>query len=343
MQEKSKPVLISGVTGFVGMNCVLVYLEKGYAVRGTVRNESRAKELKETLSQHTSQIDNLEFVNANLLEDNGWDIAIQGCEYVLHVASPFPSAEPKNEDELIIPAREGTLRVLRSAAKHGVKRVVLTSSVAAVAYGHTDKQRTFTEADWSNWNGNIPAYQKSKTLAEKAAWEFIEQLPEDQHLELTVINPGLILGPVLDAVSRTSTELEERLLTAGVPGLARIKFGLVDVRDVAQAHYLAMTIPEAAGNRFICVADSLWIQEIAEILRQRFAQEGYNIPNRVLPSFLVHLVGLFDPTVRNTAHDLDKDYSYDNQKIRQMLGWQPRPIEDTIIEMGESMIKLGMV
>lgn len=343
MQDLSKPVLISGVTGFVGMNCVLVLLENGYRVRGTVRSEPRAQALRETLSAHTKYIDNLEFVNANLMDDAGWDSALQGCEYVLHVASPFPSEEPKHEDDLIIPAREGTLHVLRAAQRHGVKRVVLTSSVAAVAYGYTDKQRTFTEADWSNLDGKIGAYQKSKTLAEKTAWEFVKQLPEDQHLELVVINPGLIFGPVLDAVPRTSTELHTRLLNGTAPGLARIKFSIVDVRDVAQAHYLAMITPEAAGNRFLCVTESLWLEEIAEILRERFAPEGFHITTRFLPSFMVRLVALFDKTVRFSAVDLDKDYFYDSHKIRELLGWQPHPVKDTLIEMGESMIELGMV
>ena len=218
-----------------------------------------------------------------------------------------------------------------------------TSSVAAVSSAHPDQKRTFTEADWSLLDGDIDPYPKSKTLAEKAGWEFIESLPEGQEMELAVINPGYILGPVLDDRSRTSTLLFETLLNGSLPGLARMPFNIVDVRDVAAAHLTAMTTPEAAGKRFICVAGGISLPEIAGILSENFGSHGYQIPTIVLPDFLIKLYGLFDKTVRDNASHLGKGPDFDTSRIRKTLGWQPREMETSIIEMAESMIEIGMV
>jgi nucleoside-diphosphate-sugar epimerase len=343
MPLASSTVLVTGATGFLAMNCILNLLEKGYHVRGVVRKMRRGEALRALLESYSERAAELELVQADLLDDAGWDEAMQGCQYVLHVASPFPAQEPAHEDELIRPAREGALRVLQAAARQGVQRVVLTSSIAAVSSGHAEKKRRFSEQDWSNLQGEISAYPKSKTLAEKAAWQFVESLAEDQKLELVVINPGFILGPVLDDEPRTSNELHLKLMRREVPGTARIKWGVVDVRDVAEAHSLALVTPQAAGKRLICVAESLWMHEIAAILQAHFAPQGYKIPTLKMPNFAVSLVGLFDKTVRSTLNLLDQDYEYDTELIRQTLGWQPRPIKESIVEMGESLIRVGLV
>lgn len=343
MPNTSSTVLVTGATGFLAMHCILNLLEKGYHVRGVVRNLRRGEALRALLEAYSQQAVELELVQADLLDDAGWDEAMQGCQYVLHVASPFPMQEPAHEDELIRPAREGALRVLQAAARQGVQRVVLTSSVAAISGGHAEKKRRFNEHDWSNLQGAIGAYQKSKTLAERAAWEFVESLPEDQKLELVAINPGYILGPVLDDEPRTSTALHLKLMRREVPGTAHIKWSLVDVRDVAEAHSLALVAPQAAGKRLICVAESLWMPEIAATLQAHFAPRGYKIPTLQMPNFAVRLVGLFDKTVRSTVELLDQDYEYDTALIRQTLGWQPRPVKESIVEMGESLIRLGLV
>ena len=343
MTQPSNPVLVTGATGFLAMHCILNLLEKGWHVRGTLRNAQRGAALRKTLAQHTGKIENLELFSADLMQDAGWDEALAGCQYVLHVASPFPAREPEHEDDLILPAREGTKRVLRAAARQGIQRLVLTSSIAAVSAGYTDKARTFSEKDWSNLDGEIAPYPKSKTLAEKAAWEFVGNLPEGQKLELAVVNPGYILGPVLDAEPRTSNEMHIKLMRRQVPGVGRLKMDMVDVRDVAEAQYLALVTPEAAGRRFICVSESMWLAEIAQVLDEHFAPKGYKIPRRMMPDFLVRLVGLFDKTVRNTVRGLGVDYAYDASQTRRVLGWQPRPAKTSLVEMGESLIQVGIV
>ncbi len=320
--SSTKPVLVSGVSGFLGMHCVLQLLDAGYRVRGTVRSLEREDSLRQTLAPYTDKLDNLELVAANLLHDEGWDAAAAGCDYVLHTASPFPQNKPKHEDDLIIPAREGTLRVLRAAAANGVQRVVLTSSVVAIMSGYPDKKRHFNENDWSKLDGDIAPYPKSKTLAEQAAWDFIENLPDGQTLELAVINPSYIMGPPLDTGVRTSNMVHLMLMRGESQGAARLGLNLVDVRDVAAAHLAAMTIPEAAGQRFfICSTQQMWFAEFAQILADHFGPQGYKITTRRLPSLMVRLIGLFDRTVRDNTSDLDKELTVDNSRIKAVLGW----------------------
>jgi nucleoside-diphosphate-sugar epimerase len=318
-------------------------LEAGYKVRGTLRSMDKAGSIRQIAAEHTSHAENLALFEADLMDDRGWDEAMQGCTYVLHIASPFPGTIPDDENELIRPAVEGTRRVFEAAVRAGVKRVVQTSSVAAVASAHPDQNRTFTEADWSLLGGDIEPYPKSKTMAEQAAWEFINGLPEERPMELTVINPGYILGPVLDDRSRTSTLLLETLLKGSMPGIARLYYNIVDVRDVAAAHIAAMTTPEAAGKRFICVAWGVWLPEVANILAKEFGARGYKVPTMVLPDFLVKFKGLFDRVVRDNTKELGTAPQFDTSRIREILGWQPRPMEETIIEQGESMIEKGIV
>jgi nucleoside-diphosphate-sugar epimerase len=268
---------------------------------------------------------------------------VRDCRYLLHVASPFPRELPKHEDEVILPAREGTLRVLRVAAESGVERVVLTSSLAAIVSGHArDRSRRFDEGDWAITEG-IPPYEKSKAIAERAAWDFVNDLQRDPKLELAVINPGAVLGPLLEQDYGTSAEIVRKLMRRELPGCPRLGWPLVDVRDVASAHLAAMTTPGADGQRFCCCVGFTWMNEIAVILNQHFADRGYQIPTRPLPNLLVRLFSLFDKTTRTVVGNLGRRVDVSNQQIEQVLGWKPRSIQEMVIATGESLIEHGVV
>ncbi len=286
--------------------------------------------------------DRLRFAVADLERDAGWPEAVAGCEYVLHVASPFPPTIPAHEDELIVPAREGTLRVLRAARDAGVRRVVLTSSFAAIGYGHEPQRLPFTENDWTNVDGrDVSPYVKSKTLAEQAAWEFIRS--EGGGLELAVVNPVGVFGPVLGADYSTSILLVQRLLDGAIPGTPRFSFGVVDVHDVADLHVRAMTSPDARGERFLAVAgDFLSIKDIAAILKRRLGNAARKVPTRQLPDWLVRLAAVFDPAVRQILPELGIARNATAEKARRVLGWTPRPAEDAIVATAESLMRIRM-
>ena len=339
-------VLVTGVTGFIAQHCVLQLLDAGYAVRGTARSADRAAKLMNTFRPHLgddaeAKLARFAVVQADLTSDDGWSDAVAGCSYVLHVASPLPRTPPKHEDDLIIPARDGALRVLKASAAAGVKRVVLTSSVGAVLYGR-DRSITFDESEWSDVNSkSIGAYEKSKTLAERAAWEFIEK--SDSGLELSVINPGMVLGPVLDEDWGTSGEVIKKLFDRDFPACPDLNWSMVDVRDVASAHLAAMTIPEAKGERFICAIGSHSMREVALILDAKFQDRGFRIPTGKLPNFVMHLVAIFDKTARLGLNDLAVPQNIDNRKIKSMLNWEPRGLEEMVEAMGASFIEHGIV
>jgi nucleoside-diphosphate-sugar epimerase len=279
----------------------------------------------------------LELVTADLLSDDGWEEATRGCQYVLHVASP--TSAPKDENEVIKPARDGTLRVLKAATNTGAQRVVLTSSMAAVASGHDPTGRVFTEDDWANIDGKIDAYGKSKALAERAAWNFINQLPAGQGPELVSINPSYVLGPQLDEDGSISLEIVGKLMRREVPGCARLGFSLVDVRDVATAHLAGMTAPQAAGKRFLCSAEFYWFQDIALVLQKHLAGRGYRIPTRALPDILVRLFAFTDEEIRRLVPSLGLRFEASSERLRSTLEWQPRPVPETIIDTAESLIE----
>jgi dihydroflavonol-4-reductase len=343
MTISSKPILVTGASSFVGIHVIVQLLEQGYTVRGTIRSLSKEAEVREAVAKFVQADDRLEFKAADLENASGWDEVMHGVEYVLHVASPFPLFEPENEDDLIIPAVQGTLRVLHAAHKAGVKRVVQVSSVAAIAAGYKDKFRRFTEEDWSIIENEIGAYAKSKTLAERAAWEFINGAENTKRMEMVAINPPLILGPVPNKNFRTSVEVIRTYLLGQVPGVGRIKMGLVDVRDVASAIILAMTTPEAAGQRFLCSGGTLWLKEIAGILHTEFAGRGYRIPTFEFPSWMVRFLGLFDKKIARVVSDLDRDFEQSNEKAKRILKWSPRPLKEAIISMADSLIEHGFV
>jgi dihydroflavonol-4-reductase len=344
MTITSQPVLVTGASGFVAIHCIIQLLERGYKVRGTLRTMTRENEVRETVNKYVNSNNRLEFVNADLTQDAGWEPAMQGCEYVFHVASPFPLLEPADENELIQPAVEGTLRVLRTAHAASVKRVMLVSSNAAISAGHNGENRTFTEEDWSRLDKPIGAYSKSKTLAEHAAWDFVNGAENIHKMELVTINPPLILGPIPNKNFPTSAEMIRTFMRGEVPGVARLKVGLVDVRDVAAAMILAMTTPEAASQRFACPAATIWIKELANILDKGFSGRGYKkIPKVVLPVVLVRTLALFDKRIALVTPSLNWDFELSNAKIKRILNWQPRSKEDAILSMANSLIEQGFV
>jgi nucleoside-diphosphate-sugar epimerase len=341
-------VLVTGATGFIAQHCVLQLLEAGYRVRGTARTANRTAEVAAILSPHLSEgarerLESLDVVAADLTSDDGWGDAVAGCRFVMHVASPLPRGVVKDENELIVPAREGTLRVLRAAHDAGVERVVLTSSLSAIVYGN-DRSRLFTESDWSNLDGpRIGAYDKSKTIAERAAWDFVESSRNTSTMELTVINPGLVLGPLLSADWGTSGEMVKRILEHKVPAIPNINFSTVDVRDVASAHVAAMVSPDAAGQRFICAEANHSMLEIAQILKAKYGAQGFKIPTGRLPSIALRTMAIFDKTVRLALNDLDTFQNVNNTRIRTVLQWQPRDLVEMTTSMADTMIEYGVV
>ena len=337
-------VLVTGGSGFVGAHCILALLAQGYRVRTTVRSAGREATVREMLSVGGAEPgEALEFAVADLESDEGWPAAVEGAAYVLHVASPFPPAAPKHEDELIIPARDGALRVLKAAEAAGVRRVVLTSSFAAIGYGHPAQDAPFTEATWTDVNGrDCSAYAKSKTLAERAAWDYVTLNPGAP--ELAVVNPVAVLGPVLGPDRSTSIELVQRLLDGGLPGAPQLSYGIVDVRDVADLHLRAMTDPAAAGERFLAVAgDFMSMHEVAMTLREHLGDSARRVPTRVLPNWPIRLVARFMRDLAQVAPELGSKKSASGEKARRVLGWAPRSNEDAVIATAESLQRLGLV
>ena len=343
---KNSTVLVTGGSGFIAAHCIIQLLNAGYHVRTTVRSLKRVASVKEMLKQGDVEAgDRLSFVEADLTADKGWPQAVDGCEYVLHVASPFPPGIPKDENDLIIPAREGALRVLKASRDAGVKRVVLTSSFAAIGYGLKSTGEVFDEKNWTDPyspQATISAYVKSKTLAERAAWDFISR--EGNGLELAVINPVGVLGPVLGSELSTSIQIVKRLLDGSTPGSPQLSFGIIDVRDVADLHIRAMTNPLAKGERFLAIAGPfISMNEIALLLKSRLGEKAKRVPTRVLPNWLVRIIALFDPGIALVAPELGKTKRASNEKAKKLLGWTPIKTEDAIIATAESLIQLELV
>lgn len=331
-------VLVTGATGFVAGHCIEELLRHGYAVRGSVRDLATADvaHLRAIAAELGGE---LEFVAARLDADEGWAQAADGCAYVLHVASPNPPEVPKDADEVVRPAVDGTLRVLRAALAAGVRRVVLTSSTSAVAEGYPRGGRTLrTEDDWSVVE-NLSPYAKSKYEAERAAWEFAGA----HGLELVALNPSLILGPLLHRERPTSVEVVRRLLSRDVPLVPRIGFHVVDVRDLAAAHRLAMEHPEAAGNRYICAGGFWWMRDMAGALRAEFGPRGYRVPTGPLPYWLMWTIARFDKTIRLALGFVGVRNGVSGEKIQRELGWASRDARESIVDTAESLLRYGVV
>lgn len=337
-------VLVTGGSGFIGGHAIAQLLAQGHVVHASVRSLQREPALRAMLS--TAGIDTderLRFFAADLTADAGWTDAVRGCDFVLHVASPFPAGIPKHEDELIVPAREGALRVLGAARGAGVQRVVLTSSFAAVGYGHPEQQHAFDESTWTDLSGDdVSAYVKSKTLAERAAWDFIKR--EGGGLELAVVNPVGVFGPVMGADYATSILLVQKLMDGALPGSPDLRFGIVDVRDVVDLHLRAMTDTAANGERFLAVAgDFMQVRDMARVLKQRMGDAARRVPTRQLPNWMVKLAALADPTVRQIVPELGKHKNATSAKARNMLGWSPRSNEEALVATAESLLHLGLL
>jgi nucleoside-diphosphate-sugar epimerase len=337
-------VLVTGGSGFIGSHTILRLLAAGHRVRTTIRSPGRERRVRERLAAGGADPgDRLSFAIADLTTDAGWPEAVAGCEYVLHVASPFPPTIPKDEDELIVPARDGALRVLRAARDAAVKRVVLTSSFAAVGYGHPPRTAPFDETTWTNPDGEgVQPYTKSKTLAERAAWDFVAR--EGGALELATVNPVGVLGPVLGPELSTSILLVQRLMDGALPGCPKLVFGLVDVRDVADLHLRVMTHPAARGERFLAVAgDFVSIHQIATVLKRRMGAAARRVPRFELPDWLVRLVALRDAAAKQILPELGHRKNATSAKAVRVLGWAPRSSEDAIVATAESLARLGLL
>ncbi|MFI5735579.1 SDR family oxidoreductase [Kribbella sp. NPDC051587] len=332
-------VLVTGGSGFIASWCVRALLEAGYDVRTTVRDLSREAGLRPQLPMATTE--RLSVVRADLQSDDGWAEAVDGCEYVLHVASPTLRNGVDSEDAMVSAARDGVLRVLRAARDAGVRRVVLTSAFGAVGYGHPRRTTPFTEEDWTNIDADIPPYQRSKTLAERAAWQFVRD--EGNGLELAAVHPTGVLGPVLGPDDPPSLRTIRTMLTGEMSACPPFASSWVDVRDVADLHLRAMTDPAAAGERWIASAGpSLRIIEVARILRERLGDRAAKAPTRELPLFLARLMSRFIPLMRVLRPQLGQDFNATSAKAERLLGWRARPIEDTIADTAESLLAHGI-
>jgi dihydroflavonol-4-reductase len=285
--------------------------------------------------------DRLSFVVADLSADAGWSGAIAGCSYVLHGASPTPSGDQTREEDWIRPAVDGVLRVLRASRDAGVRRVVLTSAFGAIGMGHKPQSRPFNETDWTDLNGNVAPYQKSKTLSERAAWDSIAR--EGGSLELSVVNPVAVFGPALGPDYSHSIRLVQRLMD-GMPGCPKINSGFVDVRDVADLHLRAMTNPVANGERFLAISgESMWMSEVAKILKRRMGSAARRVHTRELPSWLIRIAALRDPATKMIAPLLGVNMNATSEKARHLLGWEPRSSEEAIVATAESLLRLGLL
>jgi nucleoside-diphosphate-sugar epimerase len=335
-------VLVTGAAGFIATHCLLALHRAGWALRGTLRDPARAPDLLKVLARAAGEPVPVTCVAADLTRDEGWDEAVRGADGVLHVASPLPRVLPRDPDALIRPARDGALRVLRAANEAGVRRVVMTSSTAAICYGRGEIGRPFTESDWSDPDSRDNSnYTRSKTHAERAAWELARR--PDTKVELVTVNPGAVLGPVLEADYGTSAEIVLKLLNGDFPGIPDFDFPIVDVRDVAALHVAALESPRAAGKRYLCVSENMHMREIARILREHLPARAAKIPKRELPNWMVRIASLFDPVTRAVVFDLGIRRECDTRAARSELGFAPRPVAQSVRDTADSLVAQGLV
>ncbi len=332
-------VLVTGGSGYIAGFLIKQLLDQGWRVHTTVRNPAREAALRPLLG---GDADALRFFTADLMHDDGWATAMAGCSHVAHVASPFSTNAPRHEDDLIIPAREGVLRALRFAGAAGVTRFVQTSSVAAIAYGHGRGVHRFTEADWTDVNGpDVYAYVKSKTLAERAARDWIAG--QGGAMEFVSVNPAAVLGPVWSDDFSASIEVVRQLLGGLLPGCPDLGFGIVDVRDVADLHVRALTAPGIAGERFIAAGPFMKLIDVARVLKAQMPADARKVPTRTLPDWLVRVSALFNPMIRQITGELGNVRDADAGHALAVLGWQTRPVEQSIVDCARSLIERGVV
>src|SRR5262245_1426565 len=334
--DTNRTVLVTGGTGFIAGWCIVELLRRGYPVRASVRSRSKEAAVRAAIAPMVDAGVRLTLVEADLAKDEGWDAAVAGCDYVLHVASPLGTQASRDRDALVVPARDGTLRVLRAATRAGVKRVVMTSAAAA-ARPPLDSKRTSDETIWADpGDPQFDAYRVSKILAERAAWAFMHEHPSST--ALTTILPGAVFGPVLTADNLGSVQIIQRLLQGSPSGLPRLGFSVVAVRDLADLHARAMTAPAAAGERFIAAGDFMWMDEIARTLRARLGDRAVRVPTRRLPDFVIRFLSLLLPHLRMLTPLLGVETRVTADKARRVLGFAPRPAADTIVDCAESLV-----
>jgi nucleoside-diphosphate-sugar epimerase len=337
---RDSTVLVTGIGGFLAGHIALQLLEQGYRVRGSLRHIGRSDAIRDELGSHSHSdvAANLSFVLADLDSDDGWAAAVKDCQYVIHTSSPFPPGFPENERKLIRTAHDGALRVLRAAHQARVKRVVMTSSVAATNHG--DGQAPYTEENWTDPESpRATPYYKSKTLTEQAAWAFAR----DVGLDLAIINPSMILGPLLGSNFGTSVGLIHHLMSGHFEGISRFGFSVVDVRDAAYAHIRAMTVPAAGGQRFIIGGGFFWLKDLVAVLARSFPNHASRLPTREVPDDIVRDMAKDDPNARTIVHELGRDLSVSAAKARRILNWSSRPDEECIRASAQSLIDLGLV
>ncbi|MFM0060180.1 aldehyde reductase [Paraburkholderia phytofirmans] len=335
-------VLVTGGTGFIAQHCMLALVSRGFQIRTTVRNLSREAEVRENLKTGGAEPgDLLSFVAADLGSDTGWAEATRGCTYVIHCASSTPSGKYVTEDDWHTPAVDGNLRVLRAARDAGVKRLVLTSAFGAVGCGHEPMNRPFNENDWSNLQSDLAPYQRSKTLAELAAWDFVKK--EGNGLQMAAVNPTTVVGPALGADYSHSIRMIKNMMD-GQPGVPKINSGFVDVRDVADLHVRAMSMATANGERFLAISgESLWLADVAGILRRRMGPAASKVSTRVLPSWLVRLSARKNAQMKAIVPLLGVNMNASSAKAEKRLGWKPRSAEDAIVATAESLVRLNLL
>lgn len=343
MTNLDKLVLVTGGSGFIAVHCIAKLLQQGYAVRTTLRSMNRQDEVKEMLKNGgVTSFDHLSFIEANLSDDKNWPEAVKGCEYVLHIASPTPAIKFTHEDEIIKPAKDGVLRVLKAARDANVRRVVLTSAWGAIGCGHKKRTTPFTEKDWTNLDANLHPYQKSKTIAEKTAWDFIEH--EGGNLELSTVNPVAVMGPVLGTDYSHSNQILRRMLEGEINACPKVNCCYVDVRDVADLHLLAMTHPNAKGERFLATTGkALSLLDVANILKRGLGDDAKKVPTKELSNWKVRLAAIFNPSLRMLATLLGQYAQASGEKAQKILNWSPRSNEEAILATAESMLKLGLI
>ncbi|MFT3702548.1 MAG: aldehyde reductase [Agriterribacter sp.] len=343
MTHSNKKVLVTGGSGFIAVHCMVKLLQQGYTVSTTLRSLHRQEEVKAMLKNGgVSSFENLSFVEADLKDNKNWKEAVKGCDYVLHVASPTPAIQFKHEDEIIKPAVEGVLRVLKAARDANVKRVVLTSAYGAIGCGHKNRTTPYTEKDWTNLNAHLHPYQKSKTLAEKAAWDFIQK--EGGSLELATVNPVGVMGPVLGTDYSHSNQVVRRMLEGKIGACPKVESCYVDVRDVADLHVLAMTHPEAKGERFLATTGkALSMLDVAHILQRRLGDDAKKVPTKELANWKIRLAAMLNPSLKMIVTLLGQYAQASGEKAQKLLHWSPRSNEEAIVATAESMLRLGLI
>lgn len=340
-----KTVLLTGASGYIAKHIALQLLEAGYTVRGTVRDLSRGAEVMAAVRPHLSDPTNLEtrltFVPLDLLDDDGWAAAMTGVDVLMHTASPFPMVQPKDENDLIRPAVDGALRALRAANAAGVRRVIMTSSIAAISGSPLPLGDTsYDETNWTNpEEPDITAYSKSKTLAEKAAWDFVRDEAPD--MQLTVVNPGFVVGAPLDDRFGTSLAVIARLLRGKDPMLPQLGFTVVDVLDVAEVHVAVIDRPETTGQRIMAVDRFMWFSDMAKAIKA--ANPGRRVVTRVAPDMVIRFLGVFDPAIRSIIPSLGRQEKIDNGRARATLGRGMRQAHKGVISAAQYLIDNKLV